>query len=67
MQNQIEILGENISILSSDPIKGYILRSVYTDQCVPGPSVSYHPYNVEVSSYIQNGNNTQNILSPNIQ
>ena len=61
---QIEILGENISILSSNPIKGYILRSVYADQRGPGPSVSYHPYNVEVSSYIQNGNNTQNILSP---
>jgi len=61
---QIEILGENISILSSNPIKGYILRSVYADQLAPGPSVSYHPYNVKVSSYIQNGNNTQNILSP---
>jgi len=60
---QIEILGENISILSSNPIRGYILRSVYADQCTPGPSVSYHPYNVEVSSYMQNGNNTQNILS----
>jgi len=60
---QIEILGENISILSSNPIRGYILRSVYADQCAPGPSVSYHPYNVEVSSYMQNGNNTQNILS----
>lgn len=60
---QIEILGENISILSSNPIRGYILRSAYADECKPGPSVSYYPYNVEVSSYIQNGNNTQNILS----
>lgn len=60
---QIEILGQNISILSSDPIRGYILRSVYADIRAPGPSVSYQPYNVEVSSYIQNGNNTQNILS----
>ena len=60
---QIEILGENISILSNAPIRGYILRSVYADQRGPGPSVSYQPYNVEVSSYMQNGNNTQNILS----
>jgi hypothetical protein len=45
---QIEILSEDISVLTDNPIRSY----------------PYQPYNVNVSSYIQNGNNTQNILSP---
>jgi hypothetical protein len=62
---QIEILGQDISILSSGPIKGYILRSVQAEQRASGQFVySYQRHNVRVSSYIQNGNNTQNILSP---